>query len=109
MSFEGGLAVFILSRPILFTDAGQTVYTSRVLYASLDITAALQPGSNAIGARIGNYKWGYLDVWCPLREVGAHGCRAFKVSTLQAKGGGGWTERRGQRYMRNSEITTWHI
>ena len=89
MSFEGGLAVFILSRPILFTDAGQTVYTSRVLYASLDITAALQPGSNAIGARIGNYKWGYLDVWCPLREVGSRCLARSRRSGTPARGQGG--------------------
>ena len=45
-------------------DPGQTVVTERVLYVSFDITDALKPGRNSLGGLLGNYKYGYLDVWC---------------------------------------------
>ena len=51
-------------------DPGQTVVTERVLYVSFDLTKILKPGANALGALLGNYKYGYLDVWCNMTAAG---------------------------------------
>ena len=51
-------------------DPGQTVVTERVLYVSFDITDALKPGSNSLGGLLGNYKYGYLDIWCNATAAG---------------------------------------
>ena len=51
-------------------DPGQTVVTERVLYVSFDITEALKPGTNTLGGLLGNYKYGYLDIWCNSTAAG---------------------------------------
>ena len=33
-------------------------------------TKTLKPGANALGALLGNYKFGYLDVWCNMTAAG---------------------------------------
>ena len=46
--------------------------TERVLYVAFDLTNVLKAGaSNAIGALLGNYKYGYLDIWCNSTAAGA--------------------------------------
>ena len=45
-------------RAVLLQDPGQTVVTERVLYISFDLTSELRAGENAIGALLGNYKYG---------------------------------------------------
>ena len=39
-------------------DPPQTVYSKRVAYTTFDVLAMLKPGHNAVGAMLGNYKWG---------------------------------------------------
>ena len=35
---------------------------------------------NHVGALLGNYKWGYTDVWCNMTESGGpNGCRALAL------------------------------
>ena len=51
-------------------DPGQTVVTERVLYVSFDIADALKPGTNSLGGLLGNYKYGYLDIWCNATAAG---------------------------------------
>jgi hypothetical protein len=59
-------------------DPPQTVYPKRVHYIVHDVLAALVPGENVVGALLGNYKWGYTDVWCNMTAAGGpDGCRAF--------------------------------
>ena len=36
----------------------------RVDYMVFDVLTMLLPGENVIGSMLGNYKWGYTDVWC---------------------------------------------
>eukprot|EP01047_Picozoa_sp_COSAG01_P109235 COSAG01_NODE_38121_length_494_cov_0.643038_2_plen_101_part_01 len=46
--------------------------------STFDVLGRLRPGHNALGAMLGNYKWGYLDVWCDMSSAGGpDGCRAF--------------------------------
>jgi hypothetical protein len=62
-------------------SSGQSVYDEQVLYLAHNVTQALKPGCflatvifvvghtcgatgiNAIGALLGNSKWGYLDIY----------------------------------------------
>jgi hypothetical protein len=61
-------------------DPPQTVYPQRILYTSFDITEHLRNGFNAVGLRLGNYKFGYTDVWCNMTTAGGpDGCRAGVV------------------------------
>ena len=62
-------------------DPPQSVYPQRTLHASYDVTALLRPGaSNVVGVQLGNYKWGYDDVWCNMTASGgADGCRALAL------------------------------
>ena len=46
-----------------YCDPGEAVYDQKILFVSFDVGSALKAGgSNAIGARLGNSKWGYLDI-----------------------------------------------
>eukprot|EP00054_Salpingoeca_dolichothecata_P025500 m.179111 g.179111 ORF g.179111 m.179111 type:complete len:1109 (+) comp25377_c0_seq1:111-3437(+) len=47
-------------------DPGQTAYPVRVLYVSFELPVwqFTSDGLNVLGARLGQYKYGYLDVWC---------------------------------------------
>ena len=59
-------------------DPPQTVYPKRVNYVVFDVLTMLLPGENVIGSMLGNYKWGYTDVWCNMTAAGGpDGCRAF--------------------------------
>ena len=59
-------------------DPPQTVYPKRVNYVAFDVLPMLVPGENVVGALLGNYKWGYTDVWCNMTAAGGpDGCRAF--------------------------------
>merc|ERR1719174_538124 len=62
-------------------DPPQSVYPRRTLYVTYDVTAMLVPGAvNVVGAQLGNYKWGYTDVWCNMTESGGpNGCRALAL------------------------------
>jgi hypothetical protein len=44
-------------------DPPQTVYPKRVDYMAFDVLPMLTSGENVVGALLGNYKWGYTDVW----------------------------------------------
>jgi len=41
-------------------DPPQTVYPKRMSYMTFDVSKLIHPGANAIGAELGNYKWGYV-------------------------------------------------
>ena len=44
---------------------------------------------NDVGALLGNYKWGYTDLWCNMTKAGGpDGCRALllKVAVTMADG-----------------------
>lgn len=59
-------------------DPPQTVYSYRVLYSTFDITPSLRAGINVIGVMLGNYKFGYTDVWCNMTMAnGPRGCQTF--------------------------------
>ena len=59
-------------------DPPQTVYPKRVMYVTFDVSDYVVPGYNAIGAMLGNYKWGYTDIWCNMTTAGGpSGCQAF--------------------------------
>ena len=62
-------------------DPPQSVYPRRTLYMTYDVTTMLVPDAvNIIGAQLGNYKWGYNDVWCNMTESGGpNGCRALAL------------------------------
>ena len=70
-------------------DPPQTVYPKRVHYIVHDVLEALVPGENVVGALLGNYKWGYTDVWCNMTAAGGpDGCRAliFKLELTMEDG-----------------------
>ena len=46
-----------------FMDPGQSVYDEKVLFVTFNLTSRLVPGRNAIGALLGNSKFGYLDIY----------------------------------------------
>ena len=55
----------------------QSVYSRRTYYTTFDVTAQLLPGANSVGVILGNYKWGYTDIWCNMTASGGpNGCRA---------------------------------
>ncbi len=59
-------------------DPPQTVYPSRILFSTFDVTSFLSPGFNVVGAMLGNYKWGYTDIWCNMTTArGPDGCRCL--------------------------------
>ena len=49
----------------------------------------LRPGHNAIGAMLGNYKWGYTDIWCNMTASGGpNGGRAAVLRLARSDVGG---------------------
>jgi alpha-L-rhamnosidase len=58
-------------------DPPQTVYSKTVLYSTFDVAGLLVAGqTNQLGALLGNYKWGYTDLWCNMTAGGGpDGCR----------------------------------
>lgn len=92
-------------------DPPQTAYPSRTLFASFNVTTRLRPGENVIGALIGRYKYGYMDVWCNMTAAGQAqaACRSFRLQlvvelaggttltfvTSSAAAEGGWVGRQG--------------
>ena len=64
-------------------DPPQTVYPKRILFNTFDVTSLLHAGSNAVGAILGNYKWGYTDIWCNMTTAGGpNGCRALSLQIV---------------------------
>ena len=52
-------------------DAGEAVYDQKTLFAGFNVTSLLRSGaSNAVGARLGNSKWGYLDIYTNRTALG---------------------------------------
>ena len=53
-------------------DPPQSVYSRRVYFSTFDIAPLLRaPGQrNDVGAVLGNYKWGYDDLWCNMTAGG---------------------------------------
>ena len=52
-------------------DAGQAVWDEKVLYAGFNVTQLLHSGTlNAVGARLGNSKYGYLDMFVNRSALG---------------------------------------
>ena len=56
-----------------FMDPQQTVYSKRVVYRTFDLTSELREGENEVAVLLGNYKWGYNDIWCDMIKVRAGG------------------------------------
>jgi hypothetical protein len=64
-------------------DPPQTVYPYRVMYSTFDVLPLLKPGPNVLGAILGNYKWGYTDIWCNMTSAGGpNGCRALQLQLV---------------------------
>ena len=52
-------------------DAGQAVWDEKVLYVGFNVTQLLHGGTlNAVGARLGNSKYGYLDMFVNRSALG---------------------------------------
>jgi alpha-L-rhamnosidase len=90
-----GLGAFVVSlngQPVgdHVMDPPQTAYPSRTLYAAFNVTCLLKPGVNGIGALIGRYKYGYMDVWCNLTDAQHHpnACRSFRLRLVAELAGG---------------------
>lgn len=84
-------------------DPPQTVYPARVNYVAFDILKFLKPGHNAIGAVLGNYKWGYTDQWCNMtRAGGPDGCRALLVQLVVVMAD-------GTKISNGSSPSTWQV
>jgi alpha-L-rhamnosidase len=88
-AYAAGMGAFYLwvnGQPVSDSvmDPPQSVYPLRTLHASYDVTALLRPGAiNVVGAQLGNYKWGYDDVWCNMTASGgADGCRALALQLV---------------------------
>ena len=87
-------------------DPGQSVYDQKVLYVGFDVTHLLGP-ENAIGAMVGNGKWGYLDMYVNRTAAGdqsGDSTRAFALllsvvlddgARLNLTSGAGWVARHG--------------
>ena len=60
-------------------DPPQSVYSKTVMYRTFDLTDALAANATSwVGAILGNYKWGYTDLWCNMTAGGGpDGCRAL--------------------------------
>lgn len=59
-------------------DPPQSVYSQRVLYQTFDISPLLRAGQNTVDVLLGNYKFGYTDIWCNMTAAGGpNGCRAL--------------------------------
>ena len=89
-------------------DPGESVYDQAVLYVGFNITSLLRNGANAVGALLGNGKYGYLDIFVNRTTLGdqsGDSSRALKliahahladgsVATLQTTAAG-WRTRHG--------------
>lgn len=63
-------------------DPGEAVYDQKVLFVSFNVTSMLRAGHNAVGARLGNSKFGYLDIYANRTKVGdqsGDATRAFRL------------------------------
>ena len=84
-----GLGSFVVSLNGLrvgdhILDPPQTAYPSRALFSSYNVTQRLRPGSNVVGALLGRYKYGYMDVWCDLTAAGhaENACRSLRFQLV---------------------------
>ena len=89
-------------------DPGEAVYDQKVLFLSFNLTSLLRAGHNAVGARLGNSKFGYLDIYTNRTALGdqsGDASRAFRlvlVATLSdgsehslVSSADGWHSRHG--------------
>lgn len=63
-------------------DPGEAVYDQKVLFLSFNVTEQLKAGMNAVGARLGNSKFGYLDIYTNRTALGdqsGDSSRAFRL------------------------------
>lgn len=63
-------------------DPGEAVYDQKVMFLSFNVTQLLRPGQNAVGARLGNSKFGYLDIYTNRTALGdqsGDASRAFRL------------------------------
>ena len=82
-----GRAADVAERNRSFMDPGwANIPTARMLYRQYDVRALIRDGTNVVGARLGQCKYGYQGSFC----AGAHGslakCRAFRLHMLIAFG-----------------------
>ena len=68
-------------------DPPQSVYSKRVLYSTFDLGPLLKPGTNTVGALLGNYKLGYTDLWCNMTTTGPCQTRTTPTLTPPIRGG----------------------
>eukprot|EP00756_Hemistasia_phaeocysticola_P058664 Hpha_TRINITY_DN35317_c0_g1::TRINITY_DN35317_c0_g1_i1::g.85067::m.85067 len=89
-------------------DPGEAVYDERYLYVGFNITSLLKPGSpSRFRGRLGNGKWGYLDMFANRTAAGdqsGDATRAFQLLVTGRRSGGervsfttgeGWKVRHG--------------
>ena len=92
-----------------FLDPGfSTVPSWRMLYRAFDVTAQIVTGENAVGVRLGQGKYGYLESYCTPSDSFQPACRAFLLclsmtftdgtqQNFTTSADGGWTvHNRGQ-------------
>ena len=63
-------------------DPGEAVYDQKALFVGFNVTSLLTAGSNAVGALLGNSKWGYLDIYTNRTALGDQSgisSRAFRL------------------------------
>ena len=61
-----------------FLDPGfSTVPSWRMLYRAYNVTSLIQDGANAVGVRLAQGKYGYLESYCTPSDAFQPACRAF--------------------------------
>ena len=66
-----------------FMDPPQSVYSKTVYYSTFDVTDMLKRSvPNEIGVLLGNYKFGYTDLWCNQTLSGPKGCKTAILSLI---------------------------
>jgi len=88
-----------------FLDPGfSTVPTYRLLYRAFDVTTLLRKGSNVVGARLGQCKFGYLRTFCEGADAWKPACRAF-VLQLNVKLSNG----QGMNFTSSADSGAWRV
>eukprot|EP01043_Picozoa_sp_COSAG02_P031387 COSAG02_NODE_2046_length_10017_cov_3.000403_7_plen_138_part_00 len=106
MSLESTLIRALVDCGLIF---GRYRYDQKVMFLSFNVTQLLRPGPNAVGARLGNSKFGYLDIYTNRTALGdqsGDASRAFRLvlvatlsdgseHTLASAADGSWHMRHG--------------
>lgn len=66
------------------------MYDQRVLYVGFNVTGMLRAGTNAVGARVGNSKFGYLDIYSNRSDLGDQSGDASRAFILLVCAHRGW-------------------